>query len=744
MVYYLTLIFQLWRSLKYPGDLILWSSMKRSQFYKKQKKKLKIHNPELEAAAKRHVTLKRRIILRRLLSLGLQVHLIIKLESSISEETNTEELHFFYLGASEDVLEKQAERSKLYVRLKSQYGGGYMHFVKKKKECFIPYSDKSYFNPTQKLTLIYDLIHSETESGESRLNMRMLIDEGIISQFFPLHDVFIRENLVQKWCRSVCSYQPLNDVKNYLGEKIALYFGWLGFYTTWLIPASIVGAILTPIAIYDFEYPAIIYSILISIWATCFLEFWKRQSSRYIAEWNMDDYEEEEQMRPEYTGEKLIGTYWRGQFIPLTDEDGKPINDRYRNRFTIRYVGKRRLFVKWGINLPMILTMIVVVLAIALGIIIWKAAYENTTWGPIVGGIVNGIVIIILERIYYFIAVKLNNMENHRTDTIYEDNLIFKLFLFQFINAYIALFYIAFLKTRIDTIFGLETSCRGWSGGNNSSHNGTPTLAPPSIIPTTLAPSLKTKGNECLEDLFIGLITIYATRIGVNLGLSFLLPWLLKRLLRLWKQRSFRVSQLTYIQKQASLEAFPGVLSQYNEMVIQFGYVTLFAAAFPLGPLLALINNVIEIRTDAFYFLLQAQRPHWQGAKDIGTWYTILDFMGYMAVFTNMCIIAFTERTQGIWAAGDYTYSKHAVVAALLLENAILLLKWMVSYLIADVPRSVRTKIARNEFFKREFETLTKEKRSLSEVSTEDSLLEDVEESNLKKSPLISKVLLDE
>ena len=34
--------------------------------------------------------------------------------------------------------------------------------------------------------------------------------------------------------------------------------------------------------------------------------------------------------------------------------------------------------------------------------------------------------------------------------------------------------------------------------------------------------------------------------------------------------------------------------------VVQYGFVTLFVAAFPLAPLLALINNVFEIRLDAY------------------------------------------------------------------------------------------------------------------------------------------------
>lgn len=34
----------------------------------------------------------------------------------------------------------------------------------------------------------------------------------------------------------------------------------------------------------------------------------------------------------------------------------------------------------------------------------------------------------------------------------------------------------------------------------------------------------------------------------------------------------------------------------FNDRCIQFGYLVLFAPAFPLAPLLAFVNNVIEIR----------------------------------------------------------------------------------------------------------------------------------------------------
>ena len=43
--------------------------------------------------------------------------------------------------------------------------------------------------------------------------------------------------------------------------------------------------------------------------------------------------------------------------------------------------------------------------------------------------------------------------------------------------------------------------------------------------------------------------------------------------------------------------------------MIQFGYMVLFATAFPLASLFAFLNNVIEIRVDANKILFSTQRP---------------------------------------------------------------------------------------------------------------------------------------
>ena len=65
----------------------------------------------------------------------------------------------------------------------------------------------------------------------------------------------------------------------------------------------------------------------------------------------------------------------------------------------------------------------------------------------------------------------------------------------------------------------------------------------------------------------------------------------------------------------------------------------MFVAAFPLAPLLALLNNIFEIRLDAYKYTTQTRRPLGHRARDIGIWLRILEAMTYMSVISNVSSI---------------------------------------------------------------------------------------------------------
>lgn len=64
------------------------------------------------------------------------------------------------------------------------------------------------------------------------------------------------------------------------------------------------------------------------------------------------------------------------------------------------------------------------------------------------------------------------------------------------------------------------------------------------------------------------------------------------------------IFSVTWLNHSQSLAPYEGTLEEYNELAIQFGYVVLFSSALTPAPLLALVNNYLEIHLDGKEVLL--------------------------------------------------------------------------------------------------------------------------------------------
>jgi hypothetical protein len=99
--------------------------------------------------------------------------------------------------------------------------------------------------------------------------------------------------------------QPLDRIAAYFGETIAFYFAWLEFYTHWLVLPSLVGILLFLGQLYwgriDIAYVPL-FSLFMALWSILFLEFWKRRNAELAQRWGVLHYEDEEAVRPQFTG----------------------------------------------------------------------------------------------------------------------------------------------------------------------------------------------------------------------------------------------------------------------------------------------------------------------------------------------------------------------------------------------------------------------------------------------------------
>jgi len=125
----------------------------------------------------------------------------------------------------------------------------------------------------------------------------------------------------------------------------------------------------------------------------------------------------------------------------------------------------------------------------------------------------------------------------------------------------------------------------------------------------------------------------------------------------------------------------------YNKMALQFGFVSMFCAAFPLAPVCALGNNILEIRTDAAKRLLGMQRPAPSvRAENVGAWMQIFELISLIAVATNIGVLCFTSDRLATLMGFD---SSQQVWAFVIIEHGVLVIKLLMAFAIADVPEWV-------------------------------------------------------
>ena len=112
-------------------------------------------------------------------------------------------------------------------------------------------------------------------------------------------------------------------------------------------------------------------------------------------------------------------------------------------------------------------------------------------------------------------------------------------------------------------------------------------------------------------------------------------------------QSALTQAVISKVEKEYGLEPFSDLdaFQDFNEMVIQFGYITLFAVALPIAPLLAVLNNFFEIRGDAFALCKGSRRRAYQTKQSIGSWYTVLEILSLTAVITNALLTGFVNST---------------------------------------------------------------------------------------------------
>ncbi|XP_037816445.1 anoctamin-3-like isoform X1 [Lucilia sericata] len=530
----------------------------------------------------------------------------------------------------------------------------------------------SFFDAGTRNSIVYFILErlhfSDDENTQDNVGIEKLLAEGAYICAYTLHDETDRYLLLNEWAtvNRLLHNQPLDQIKEYFGAKIAIYFAWLGFYTNMLIPLSLIGLlylffgyltrswdivsteicdqtrtiIMCPSCdrLCDYwelkeiciaakvnylidNYGTVGYAFITSIWAVLFLELWKRYVAKLVHKWGLTGYTQElEHARPQFLAKLKKNKKLASKMNHFFEPDIPFWFTKCLPSIT---------------NYSILLLFICISLMVTISMIVYRMAQRaaqnivgtdtpvvyTVFYFPMASTVIELSMITALANIYNSLAVVLTNWEYCRTQKEYDESVTTKNFIFHFINYYSSLFYIAFIKGKLVGYPGKYNRFFGWR--REECHHG-----------------------GCLLELAIQLTIIMLGKQVFFGMLEMLMPPLKICLSLISSRRGESLQSNSQWCKDYYLLAWSNNMMylEYLEMVIQYGFVTLFGLAFPLAPLLALINNLFETRLDAYKMLMYLRRPVAQRACDIGVWLGFLNMITKLAVASCAVLIAFSTN----------------------------------------------------------------------------------------------------
>ena len=248
----------------------------------------------------------------------------------------------------------------------------------------------------------------------------------------------------------------------------------------------------------------------------------------------------------------------------------------------------------------------------------------------------------------------------------------------------------------------------------------------------------------------------------VNFALETIVPYLKRRgfskLQELKTQRAAKIKKagssitiqdqpeeaefLKRVRKEAELDLYD-VAADLREMVVQYGYLALFSVVWPLTPLSFLINNWVELRSDAVKICVEMQRPIPLRADSIGPWVDSLGFLTWLGSISTAALV-YLFSNEGLGPDGTpATIRGWALLLTIFFcEHIYLIVRWGVQLAISKINSPGMEKergerfMVRKRYLQEALDQVVVDlpPSHVEETITRDSLEEEARQSSLKST----------
>ncbi|KAH7160867.1 calcium-activated chloride channel-domain-containing protein [Dactylonectria macrodidyma] len=473
----------------------------------------------------------------------------------------------------------------------------------------------------ERLRLIYLMMtktKNEGGAGISPSNTKWKHVDAV----FPLHNHAFNKAWIKKWSsKYLVDQEDLDVIRDKFGENVAFYFAFLGAYFRFLVVPSALG-LGAWLLLGRFSS---LYALLCGLWSVIFFEYWKKKEVDLAVQWGVRGVSSIQQSRPEFEWEHEAEDAVTGELVKVYPPLKRVQTQLLQIPFTFACV-------------------------VALGSLIVACnsleVFINEVYngpGKQYLGFLPTIFLVIgtptISTLLMSAAEKLTAMENYATVDAHDAALIQKQFVLNFMTSYMAPLFTAFVYIPFGHI--LVPFLEFWRA---TAQAITFSEKP---LPTR---EFHINPARITNQMFYFTVTAQI----VNFATEVIVPYVKQQAMSKAKEFKTKGKQnhdheeeaefLERVRKECDLESYD-VSGDYREMVMQFGYLSLFSVAWPLAACCFLVNNWVELRSDALKIAISSRRPIPWRTDSIGPWLTALGFLSWLGSITSAAIVYLCSRS---------------------------------------------------------------------------------------------------
>jgi len=432
------------------------------------------------------------------------------------------------------------------------------------------------------------------------IHMNELVEQGITSQWFPVHHWDDLDELRKKgWNDPLRTFQWPNEarcdaVNEYFGPEMAFFFHWYNHLTWWLMFPAILSIFTYGaresglVSRVHMNYVSMAFATMLLVWSSIYVSQYRQAKNMKQSKWGMEN----------------LGA------------SALVVRKQFRDAYRDSIADYMQHFFHWFMVVFFVCETMVAVYYCTHLQVQAKHNLDGKTWGipnKYVATYPKYLITInikLVDKVWTPISNWLTNRENWRSLQELQQSMIAKMFCVKTFVFYYPFVYLIVVKP-------YTKGC-----GPTSSHTDL----------TGCVDEL----NESLILFFLSQVAIEVAMIAAYIGLA------------AWRVRSEKKNhpnkEYTYLELQAKTMPYTeeDLIADSLNGVVTYGYIILFGVSLPFMCLLGMVSNMVMIRLVAYKISYAYQRPMPKAMDGIGTWERVIQILGYLGVVANAYMAIFT------------------------------------------------------------------------------------------------------